>query len=161
MNLWMQHKQQDLQRQVRQQQQTLQNLQPQLQQQQQTLQNLQQQSQQQRQALQNVQQQLNTLQQQTQQYFQQLIRQNQQESQRSMNRARKISEEPIEMLVRVDDGQMPAQQDPAIWFPTEQNDLMNATGNQFSDLLAFYGLDPDGTMTDKQNRLKRFLGVTL
>jgi hypothetical protein len=96
-----------------------------------------------------------------QQTVERMNREIQQERQRSMNRSRKINEQPIEMLVRVDDGQMPDQQDPPVWFPIDQNNLMNATSNQLSALLIFYGQGPAIHKQDKQNQLKRFLGVTL
>jgi hypothetical protein len=131
---------------------------------QQTLQNVQQTVDNVQQTVHNVQQQTNDIQDQQQEQQQHLERMNreiQQERQRSMNRSRKINEQPIEMLVRVDDGQMPDQQDPPVWFPIDQNNLMNATSNQLSALLIFYGQGPAIHKQDKQNQLKRFLGVTL
>jgi hypothetical protein len=111
--------------------------------------------------LQNLEGQLNGFQQQRQQGFQLIIREIQQESQRSMNRSRQSTEESIDVLVRVEDGQFPDQQDPAIWFPIDQNILTEATVIQLDALLGFYHQNVTGTRAEKVNRLKRFLGVTL
>jgi hypothetical protein len=105
----------------------------------------------------DLQQQMVSVQQQFQQNFQHISREIQRESQRSINRSRKS----IEMVVRVDDGQMPSEQDPPIWFPTNYDDLMAATGDELSALLQFYGQDCNETMLARKARLKHFLGVTL
>jgi hypothetical protein len=104
---------------------------------------------------------LQSLQQQMQQNFQRVRREIKQESQRSMNRSRVHTYQQIEMVVRVDDGQMPNQQEPSIWFPKDQNELIDVAEHQISALLEFYGQDPGGTRTEKEDRLKEFLGVVL
>jgi hypothetical protein len=167
--LWAQVIQQTLhnvEQQSQQQQETLQNVEHQSQQQQETLHNVEHQSQQQQQVLQNLQQQMVAMQQQShqqqqqsQQNFELIRREIQQESQRSMNRSIKSNSDPIQMLVRVNDGQTPGQQIPAVWFPTDQNAIMDATDNQLSALLEFYDQHPIGTMQNNRNQLKRFLGL--
>jgi hypothetical protein len=52
-------------------------------------------------------------------------------------------------LVRVEDGQFPDQQDPAIWFPNNQNILTRATVVQLKALLGFYHLNVAGTRAEK------------
>ncbi len=103
---------------------------------------------------QNLQQQIANMQ-------QQMTHRMDQESQKSINRSRKSPEEQIEMVIRVEDGQMPNQQNPPIWFPNEHDDITLATGVQVSALLAFYGQAVNGTVAERKIRLRRFLGVII
>jgi TolA-binding protein len=107
-----------------------------------------------------LQEQIANMQQQTNQRMDRLQWQVQQESQKSINRSRRSPDEKIEMVVR-DDGEMPDEQNPPIWFPNDHDDITLATGVEVSSLLAFYSLDPDGPATEKKIRLRRFLGVIL
>jgi hypothetical protein len=78
-----------------------------------------------------------------QQNMERMIRQ---ESQRSINRSRKSTSEPIEMVVRLNDVQFPNH----IWFPNDQDALMLAPANRINPLLEFYDLDLIGTLTEKR-----------
>jgi hypothetical protein len=52
-----------------------------------------------------------------------------------MNRSRTNNANRIDMVVRVNDGRIPNQNDPVIWFPTGQNDITSVTHFQlFADL---------------------------
>jgi hypothetical protein len=55
----------------------------------------------------------------------------------------------MEVLVRVEDGQFPDQQDPAIWFPNNRNILTRATVFQLKALLGFYHLNVAGTRAEQ------------
>jgi hypothetical protein len=116
---------------------------------------------------QKLQLQINTLQDtlqtllQQQQNFQRVHLEIEQEILRSMNRSRTHNAQRIAMLVRVDDGQMPNQQEPSIWFPKDQNEFRDVAEHRVSALLEFYGQDLGGTRTEKEDRLKEFLGVVL
>jgi hypothetical protein len=110
---------------------------------------------------QNLQQQMTNMQQESQQSFQLITREIQRENQRSINRSIKSNVDPLEKVVRVDDGRMPNETDPPIWFPTNYEDLMAANGDDISDLLHFYGQDRHGLLPARKTRLKRFLGVNL
>uniref|UniRef100_A0A7S3P5F1 SAP domain-containing protein n=1 Tax=Amphora coffeiformis TaxID=265554 RepID=A0A7S3P5F1_9STRA len=81
------------------------------------------------------------------------------ESQRSMNRSRKRTLDPIEMLIRVDEGDTPAGH-PNTWFPANQNEFNAATVANLQSLLRFYGQESTGDRTTLQKRLMKFLGVT-
>jgi hypothetical protein len=91
----------------------------------------------------------------------QLFRSMSRDIQKSMNRSRRNTEEPIEVLIRVEDGQLPTNQNPEIWFPAKQSDLLYASVPQLSALLVFYGQDATGETAVLLSRLKGFLGVTL
>ena len=87
-----------------------------------------------------------------------------QESQRSMNRSRRYNKDPIEDLIRLDDGLRPTTGGATqIWFPADQNELSHTSDERLDALLHFYGLpnDDDGNRTQKEERLKRFLGVIM
>jgi hypothetical protein len=91
----------------------------------------------------------------------QLFRSMSRDIQKSMNRSRRNTEEPIEVLIRVEDGQLRTNQNPEIWFPAKQSDLLYASVPQLSALLVFYGQDATGETAVLLSRLKGFLGVTL
>ena len=80
-------------------------------------------------------------------------------SQRSRNYARRTTRCVITVLMRVSDGQTP--RDENLWFPADQNKLFCATRVQVDPLLAFYGLDLDGNLQEKRNRLAEHLGVVV
>ena len=81
-----------------------------------------------------------------------------------MNRSRRYNKDPIEDLIRLDDGLCPTTGGATqIWFPVDQNELSHTSDERLDALLHFYGLpnDDDGNRTQKEERLKRFLGVIM
>ena len=101
------------------------------------------------------------MQQQMQQMQQQLQRQMKEESARSMNRARRNTADPITSLIRLSDGALPNDAPHNLQFPANQQALESMTGARLTHLLNFYGLAQDGTVTEKKDRLKQHLQVTL
>jgi hypothetical protein len=99
------------------------------------------------------------MQQQMTQLQQQLERRIDRESQRSMNRSRRNNREEIQPVIRLNDGQTPT--DHNIHFPENQVALEDLTGPHVVALLNFYGLDVNGNIRAKKDRLMRHLGVTL
>lgn len=81
------------------------------------------------------------------------------ESQRSRNYARHTNSSTIAQLVRDLDGRTP--RDDSLWFPTDYKELFQAPNVQVNPLLTFYGLDLQGTLSEKRNRLADHLGVVL
>jgi uncharacterized phage infection (PIP) family protein YhgE len=110
-----------------------------LQQQQQTLQSVQQQVNALQQQVNALHQQMNTMEQESQKNLERMSRENLQERQRLMNRSRLITAAPIEMVIRLDDGQMPDQQNPAIWFPADQNKSVMPLIPNFPPCFSFMG----------------------
>jgi len=76
-----------------------------------------------------------------------------------MNRSRKWVADSIAQLVRENDGLYPRDQN--VWFPTDQEALMNATLADMNPLLEFYRLETGGKSAEKCQRLKQFLQVIL
>ena len=99
------------------------------------------------------------MQQQMTQLQQQMERRIDRESQRSMNRSRRNTGEEIQPVIRLDDGQTPT--DHNVYFPENQVALEALTGAHVVALLNFYGLDVNGNIRARKDRLMRHLGVTL
>ena len=112
---------------------------------------------------QQMQQQMTQLQQQMEQQMtqlqQQMERRIDRESQRSMNRSRRNTGEEIQPVIRLNDGQTPT--DHNVYFPENQVALEALTGAHVVALLNFYGLDVNGNIRARKDRLMRHLGVTL
>lgn len=81
------------------------------------------------------------------------------EAQRSRNYGIRSTRSAITVLMRALDGKTP--QDENLWFPVNRYELFDVTLAQIDRLLEFYGLPPNGSLVEKQNRLSHYLGVTI
>ena len=67
----------------------------------------------------------------------------------------RTSQEPLHRVIRIRDGTFPPN------FPATLDELNRADETRIGDLLLFYDLDPNGTITEKELRLQFFLGCNL
>jgi hypothetical protein len=64
----------------------------------------------------------------------------------------------ITRLARQVDGAIPPAN---VWFPNHNEQISGATGPQLNALLEFYGLGEHGTVNDRRQRLRHFLGISI
>ena len=113
------------------------------------------------QAIANVQQQMDQRFDKMDQRMEQMERRMQQESERAMNRFRRNTSDEIVPVIRLVDGQYPA--DANLWFPRNQIQLLKARMERIGPLMDFYSLPAaaEVNIRVKRARLMAFLGVSL
>ena len=96
------------------------------------------------------------------QNMEQMYRRMVEESQRSMNRSRRRNSDPIQPLIRLVDGLKPTDGGPfQVWFPVDYEDLWDGNENRINNLVAFYSLPDNGTLTEKKQLLEAHFGMIL
>ncbi|CAJ1928750.1 unnamed protein product [Cylindrotheca closterium] len=83
------------------------------------------------------------------------------ESQKSRNFSRRSTADAIAQVSRELDGNTPRDYNQSMWFPADQNQLSQATGQELQELLLFYALPLDARVADRRKRLGNHLGVVL